>query len=144
MPTQALFDKHPLFPKDIGAAQLQQISYAKLLANDKTEAKALLSACQQWGFFLLDFRGCPEGEAYIQQAAKLFEINEEVHSMGVEELMKYYYNTPHSLFGYVLEVSTLVILNDLSPFQTTLLHFIYTARSFSSTEERTPVDTSIS
>ncbi|KAH9996193.1 putative oxidoreductase [Xylariaceae sp. FL0662B] len=100
MPTQAYFDQYPSFPNDVQTAELQRVSFAKLLSHDAAEAKILFEACRAWGFFVLDFEGCEEGESFIQLAMDMFELDKEVNSMDVEELMKYAYKVPHSLFGY--------------------------------------------
>lgn len=99
MPTQAYFDKYPSFPSDVPVAQLPRLSFAKLLAHEESESEALFEACRAMGFFLLDFQGCPEGEAFLKKAETMFDINEEVNAMDVDELMKYAYQPPHSLFG---------------------------------------------
>ncbi|KAI1452443.1 putative oxidoreductase [Annulohypoxylon moriforme] len=100
MPTQAYFDQYPAFPDDVQTAELQRVSFAKLLKSDAAEAKTLFEACRAWGFFVLDFAGCEEGQSFINSAANMFELDKEVNSMDVDELMKYAYKPPHSLFGY--------------------------------------------
>lgn len=102
MPTQAYFDQYPSFPDDVQTADLQRVSFAKLLSHDAAEAKILFEACRAWGFIVLDFEGCEEGQSFLQMAADMFEIDKEVNSMDAEELMKYAYKPPHSLFGYVV------------------------------------------
>lgn len=99
MPTQAYFDQYPSFPDDVQTAELQRVSFAKLLSQDSAEAKTLFEACRAWGFFVLDFEGCEEGQSFLQSAADMFELDKEVNSMDVEELMKYAYKPPYSLFG---------------------------------------------
>lgn len=99
MPTQAYFDQYPAFPDDVQTAELQRISFAKLLKKDAAEAKTLFEACRAWGFFVLDFAGCEEGESFISLAADMFELDKEVNAVDVDELMKYAYKPPHSLFG---------------------------------------------
>ena len=99
MPTIYIFEKYPPFPNDVECAELQRISFAKLLAQDASESDALFKACKEWGFFVFDFQGCPEGEAFIQKAAAMLELDIEIHKMKVEELVNYAYKPPHSLFG---------------------------------------------
>jgi hypothetical protein len=99
MPTQAYFDKYPPFPDDVPVAELRRLSFAKLLAHEESESDSLFEACRSMGFFLLDFQGCPEGEAFLQKAGAMFDLNEEVNALDVDELMKYAYKPPHSLFG---------------------------------------------
>ncbi|CZR59440.1 related to gibberellin 20-oxidase [Phialocephala subalpina] len=100
MPTKAYFDKYPPFPDDIPVAQLTRIHLSKLLANEKTESDAFFSASRKLGFFLLDFEGSEEGEAFLKNAEIMFDINKEVNETDVDEMMKYAYRPPHSLFGY--------------------------------------------
>ncbi|KAI0159975.1 putative oxidoreductase [Hypoxylon sp. FL1284] len=100
MPTQAYFDQFPPFPDDVQTAGLQRVSFAKLLSQDEAEAKTLFEACRAWGFFVLDFEGCEEGQSFLQKAEDMFELDKELNSMDVAELMNYAYKPPHSLFGY--------------------------------------------
>jgi hypothetical protein len=99
MPTQQHFDKYPSFPREISAAKLPCLSFSKLLGHEESESDALFEACRAVGFFLLDFKGCVEGEAFLRKAETMFDLNEEVNAMDVNELMKYAYKPPHSLFG---------------------------------------------
>lgn len=99
MPTQKYFNKYPPFPSDVLTAQLPRLSLSKLLDNDGAESDALFKACRSMGFFLLDFQGCTEGETFLKKAEKMFDLNEEVNAMDVDELMKHAYQPPHSLFG---------------------------------------------
>ncbi|OTA98544.1 hypothetical protein M426DRAFT_69610 [Hypoxylon sp. CI-4A] len=100
MPTQALFDRYPSFPDGVQTASLQHVNFAKLLSHDDAEANILFQACRALGFFILDLTTCEEGQAFINLAADMFELDEEIHSVDAEELMKYAYKPPHSLFGY--------------------------------------------
>jgi len=99
MPTQTYFDKYPSFPKHVLTAQLPRLSFSKLLDNDRNESDALFKACRSMGFFLLDFEGCSEGVGFLKKAEAMFDLNEKVNAMDVEELLKYAYQPPHSLFG---------------------------------------------
>jgi hypothetical protein len=103
MPTQTYFNKYPAFPSDVPTAQLPRLSLSKLLNHDlshgKAESDALFKACRTMGFFLLDFTGCPEGESFLEKAETMFDLNQEVNDMEVDELMKYPYQPPNSLFG---------------------------------------------
>jgi non-haem dioxygenase in morphine synthesis N-terminal len=101
MPTKNYFDKLPPFPDDIPVAKLQRISYANLLAQDEIESASLFDACRTSGFFLLDFNTCPEGQQFLEKAERMFELTEEVNALPEEELMKFAYKPPHSLFGFV-------------------------------------------
>ena len=101
MPTQAYFNKCPQFPSDLPVAELPRVSFAKLLENQKSESDALFESSRALGFFLLDFEGSTEGEDFLKKAEKMFDINEEVNALDQEELKKYAYKGPTSLFGYV-------------------------------------------
>lgn len=100
MPTQAYFDRYPSFPGDVPTIELPCLSFAKLLAKEQSESDVLFKVCRAVGFFLLDFQGCSEGEAFLKKAENMFNLNEEVNALDVDELMKYTYKPPHSLFGY--------------------------------------------
>jgi len=101
MPTQAYFNKYPPFPNRPNVAELQHISFAKLSENNKNESNVLFESCRALGFFLLDFQDTAEGENFLKKAEKMFDIDEEVNALDQDELMKYAYNPPTSLFGYV-------------------------------------------
>jgi isopenicillin N synthase-like dioxygenase len=99
MPTKEYFDRYPTFPSNVPVAELPRLSFAKLQNHDRKESDALFDACRAMGFFLLDFQGCSEGEAFLREAERMFDLNEEVNALDGHELMKYHYNPPHSLFG---------------------------------------------
>lgn len=98
-PTKAYFDKFPPFSNDIAVAQLPRIHLPKLLANEKAESDVLFDASRKLGFFLLDFEGCEEGETFLKNAETMFDIGKEINETDTEEMMKYAYHPPHSLFG---------------------------------------------
>jgi len=75
------------------------LSFSKLLNDEKNESDALFKACRSMGFFLLDFEGCSEGEGFLKKAEAMFDLNDEVNAVDIDELMKYAYQPPHSLFG---------------------------------------------
>jgi hypothetical protein len=97
MPTQAYFDKYPPFPSNVPVANLPRLSFAKLLEGEKVESDALFEACRAVGFFLLDFESCTAGEEFLKKSEAMFDRNQEVTAMGVEELMKYSYQLPSLL-----------------------------------------------
>ena len=101
MPTAKLFSQIPPFPDNVPTANLGTLSFTKLLSNDQTESEELFRSCQEAGFFQLDLHGSPEGEALLREAEELFELNREVSELSTEEKMKYVWNAPKSLFGYV-------------------------------------------
>lgn len=102
MPSEKSFGKCPAFPDDVPVARLPRISLAKLVSQDEDESRELFHACNAVGFFLLDFQGTSEGEAFIQEAEKIFELNEEIHALDYEEKMKHAFKPPADLFGYSL------------------------------------------
>jgi hypothetical protein len=99
MPTPAYFAKYPKFPSDISVAKLPILSLSKLLSNDKEESDALFEASCAFGFFLIDLSDDSSGEEFLKNAESMFDINEEVHNLSTDELMKYAYKPPISLFG---------------------------------------------
>ncbi len=105
MPTQAYFRQFPPFPDNVLVAQLPLIAYEKLLTSDPAESIALFDAFRATGFCILDLQGCSEGQTFLKEAEKVFELNEEIHRLDLEEKMKYAFQPPTSLFGYVVNVS---------------------------------------
>lgn len=101
MPTQSYFSQFPPFPDDVPIAQLPHVVYKKLLAADVAESTALFDAFRTTGFCLLDLQGCSEGETLLKEAEKVFKLNQEIHDLDLEEKMKYAFQPPKSLFGYV-------------------------------------------
>ncbi|KAJ8062280.1 hypothetical protein OCU04_008827 [Sclerotinia nivalis] len=100
MPTPTYFSKYPAFPPDVPVAKLPVISLSKLLSEDKDESSSVFKASRAMGFFVLDLSGCPAGEEFLKNAAVMFDLNKEVNALSQDELMKYAYNPPTSLFGY--------------------------------------------
>ncbi|TVY73201.1 Oxidoreductase vrtI, partial [Lachnellula suecica] len=100
MPTQAYFDKYPPFPSTLPVAKVPLISFSKLQRNDKNESDALFHSCRTLGFFLLDLKNSTEGEAFLKKAEKMFDMTEGVNALPQDELAKYAYQPPASLFGY--------------------------------------------
>jgi isopenicillin N synthase-like dioxygenase len=100
MPTIGLFDQHPPFPKEVPTADVPHLSLGKLLSDDNSvESELLFKACRNYGFFLLNLQGSPEGEALLRDAEAMFELNRELHDLDLEEKMKYAYSPPTQLFG---------------------------------------------
>ncbi|TEY29576.1 hypothetical protein BOTCAL_0938g00020 [Botryotinia calthae] len=100
MPTPAYFSKYPPFPSNIPVAKLPVVSFSKLLSNDEDESNSVFEASRAMGFFLLDLSGCSAGEEFLKNAESMFDLNEKVNALSQEELMKYAYKPPTSLFGY--------------------------------------------
>lgn len=47
---------------NLKTAELQTLSFSKLVARDESELRALLSACETYGFFYLDLHDWKSGE----------------------------------------------------------------------------------
>lgn len=99
MPTPAYFAKYPPFPDDVPTADIPVVSYAKLLEKNEGSSTALFEACRALGFFVLDLSGCSTGEAFLNQAVKMFDLDQQLHGLPTDEKMRYAYNPPTSLFG---------------------------------------------
>lgn len=106
MPTQSYFSQFPPFPDNVPTAQLPPIAYKKLLTADMAESTALFDAFRATGFCLLDLRGCAEGETFLKEAESVFRVNQEIHDLDLGEKMKYAFQLPKSLFGYVAKINT--------------------------------------
>ena len=89
MPTPKCFARVPAFPNDVPIAELQRLELSKLLSGDKAESKALHEACAGFGFFLLDLRGCSEGNTLLEETEVAFDISQELYASSDEEKSKY-------------------------------------------------------
>ena len=89
MPTREYFAKVPPFPTDVPTAQLRALKLSKLLSEDENESKALYQACAELGFFLLDLRGCAEGETLLEETEAAFSISQEFFAMSDGEKSEY-------------------------------------------------------
>ena len=103
MPTVEQFSKYPPFPTDVPVADLRCLSFRKLLADEESESERLFQSCREIGFFLLDLRGTSEGENMLKHAETAFDLNKKILELDQEELTKYAFQPPASLFGYVLQ-----------------------------------------
>ncbi|KAL8711895.1 MAG: hypothetical protein Q9220_003839 [cf. Caloplaca sp. 1 TL-2023] len=100
MPTLEKFAKVPPFPSDVPIIDLERLKFPKLLLNDRDESQKLFRACRETGFFLLDLRGCEEGETMLKHAERVFDLNEEIHKLDENELKQYPSHPPADLFRY--------------------------------------------
>ncbi|QSZ28661.1 hypothetical protein DSL72_003160 [Monilinia vaccinii-corymbosi] len=100
MPNAAYFSRYPPFPTNIPIADVPVLSFAKLANNDEHESHALFEASRRIGFFQLDFTGCLFGDEFLKSTEEMFDLNAELYSLPQEELKKYAYNPPISLFRY--------------------------------------------
>ena len=89
MPTPKCFAGVPAFPDDVPVAELQRLELSKLLSGDKAESEALFEACTGFGFFLLDLRGCEEGEILLKETEAAFDISQEFYALSDEERTKF-------------------------------------------------------
>ncbi len=89
MPTLESFAKVPPFPDHVPTVKLQRLELSKLLAEDEGESKALFEACTGLGFFLLDLRGCEEGETVLEETEAGFKIGQEFYALSDEERSKF-------------------------------------------------------
>ena len=89
MPTPKCFAGVPAFPNDVPVAKLQRLQLSKLLSGDKAESEALFEACTGFGFFLLDLRGCEEGDFLLEETEVAFDISQEFYASSDEEKPKF-------------------------------------------------------
>ena len=89
MPTAECFAKVPPFPNDVPIVELQRLKLRKLLSGDETESKALFESCAGLGFFLLDLRGCSDGESLLKETEAGFNISQEFYALSDEEKAKF-------------------------------------------------------
>ncbi|KAE8404938.1 oxidoreductase [Aspergillus pseudonomiae] len=94
MPTPKLFAQCPPFPPDLPVVPLTKVSLSALERNCPAEAQKLLSACQEWGFFLLDMRGSDQGTAMMQDAEEMFDLTADLSEMDYEALNRYHHKPP--------------------------------------------------
>jgi isopenicillin N synthase-like dioxygenase len=102
MPTPEYFARYPPFPSDVPVAELAHLSLSKLLENDSVESQRLFEASKKDGLFLLNLKGCDEGEVMIKHTENAFVLNEKLFALGPEELRKHPVTMPTNRFGYVL------------------------------------------
>ena len=99
MASPRLFDDVPPFPDDVPTASMATISLASLAAADESDGKAVLDACQQLGFFLLDLNGDPLGETLIMEIDELFGAMKEIMNLPQDVKEKYLHDIPRSFLG---------------------------------------------
>lgn len=94
------FDGLPPFPDNVLTAPLLRLSLEKLLRHDSEEIQRFGKACEEIGFFYLDFRDSQHGENILEDADRLFEIGEQLFELDLEEKKKYDFSKENSYFGY--------------------------------------------
>jgi isopenicillin N synthase-like dioxygenase len=100
MIVKSSLDSLPRFPDDVPTAPIASASLSKLLADDDAEAGKVLEACRTHGFFYLDMRGCPEGEALLDESEQLLQLATETFNRPLEEKQKFALKKGVSLYGY--------------------------------------------
>jgi isopenicillin N synthase-like dioxygenase len=98
MPTAEYFAQCPPFPEDTDVVDLPRISLGSL-RSDATEGGKLLTACREWGFFLLQLDSCDNGDALLKDAETMFNLTEELFSLDQATLDKFAYDAPRDLTG---------------------------------------------
>lgn len=121
------FPDIPPFPSDVPTCPLLRISLARLLRGDEDEEDRLWHACCELGFFYMDLRqdgdddeeeledgGAVQGngrknsrqvevhvdgEQLLEDADRLFGVQEGFFELPVEEKMKYDFSSERSYFG---------------------------------------------
>lgn len=112
------FPNIPAFPSDVPTCPLVRISLARLLHGSEDEAERLWNACCDLGFFYIDLRAGDEheteggavgnarqvevhvdGEQLLDDADRLFGVQEEFFELPVEEKAKYDFSEQGSYFG---------------------------------------------
>lgn len=101
MPTFRLFDQCPPFPSNLPVLGLKKVSLSALESNNAEEGQKLLSACQEWGFFLLDLSESKQGATMLRHAENMFNLTEDLSEMN-HETLKEYPITPPDFSRYVL------------------------------------------
>ncbi|KAE8380750.1 oxidoreductase [Aspergillus bertholletiae] len=94
MPTPKLFEQCPPFPSDLPVVALTKVSLSALERNCLAETQKLLSACQEWGFFLLDLKGSDQGAAMLQYAEEMFDLTADLSEMDHNILNRYHVKSP--------------------------------------------------
>lgn len=94
----------PPFPDNIPVAPLVTISLRRLLESpaniNNAEHQKLFDASKNLGFFYLDMRDTPVGEALLTEADTLFDLAMEFFNLPLEEKRKYDFAVKKIYFGY--------------------------------------------
>lgn len=67
----------------------EELSFRKLLSDDKMESVALFESCRTYGFFLLDLSGTPEGEDVLKDVDGMFHLGEALFDLDIDTKSKY-------------------------------------------------------
>ncbi|KAF6225205.1 hypothetical protein HO133_010402 [Letharia lupina] len=89
MPTTESFAKSLPFPDDLPTVTHQRLELSKLLSGDEADSETLFEACASLGFFLLDLRGCTEGETILKETEAGFNIGQDFYALSGAEKSKF-------------------------------------------------------
>ncbi|KAH7013926.1 hypothetical protein EDB80DRAFT_749500 [Ilyonectria destructans] len=90
----------PAFPNDVPLADIDVISFRKILDHDHGEEIRALNAVRTDGFFYLNLTDSGEGRELITESNQLLELSKEAFNKPPEEKMKYRADRGRSIFGY--------------------------------------------
>ena len=79
---------------------LVTLPLSKPIEHNHKEQARLYEASKSLGFFYLDLRGCREGEALLQDADGLFEVNKAFFDLPTEVKQQFDFASQGSHFGY--------------------------------------------
>jgi isopenicillin N synthase-like dioxygenase len=66
-------------------ADLAVINYGQVLRRDPKECRALLEACERWGFFYLDLRQNDDCVTYFALTQDLLDFSKHYFSQSLEK-----------------------------------------------------------
>ena len=78
MPTAKAFSQVLTFPDDVPVYELPRLTLRKLISNYAEQSKELFHSFREHGVALLDMQGSHEGESFLNEAEKMFEITRDV------------------------------------------------------------------
>lgn len=99
MASEKLFEGIPPFPDDVPTASMFTISLTNLTSGDESTSESMLEACRSLGFFMLDLRGNPLGEAVIKEIDHLFGVMHDLMQLSDEVKEEYKHDMPRSFLG---------------------------------------------
>jgi hypothetical protein len=99
MASEHLFTDIPAFPDDVPIASMTTVPLESLRSQDGTAAEALLGACRELGFFLLDLGSDETGKLLIEIIDQLFVACKETMNLSGEVKREYQHDFPRSFLG---------------------------------------------
>ncbi|KAI0146184.1 Clavaminate synthase-like protein [Xylariaceae sp. FL1272] len=100
MASAALFKDIPPFPDDVPTASMPVISFGDLRKEIDAAEKAVLKACKETGFFLLDLGNDSIGTRLVSEIDQLFGVCKETMNLPDEVKNHYQNDAPKSLLGF--------------------------------------------